>query len=113
MPIPVGFEHIVRENESLAPFTWLRLGGRAQYFAEPTTPEELGALIRRCHEAGLPVRMLGGGSNLLIRDEGISGMVIALAAAAFGRIAVQGRRVTAGGGAKLGHVISSAVREGL
>jgi UDP-N-acetylmuramate dehydrogenase len=113
MPIPAGFEHIVRENEPLAPYTWLRLGGKAQFFAEPTTPEELASLVRRCHEEGLAVRMLGGGSNLLIRDDGISGMVIALAAAAFGRIAVQGRRVTAGGGAKLGHVISSAVREGL
>jgi UDP-N-acetylmuramate dehydrogenase len=113
MPIPAGFEHIVRENESLAPYTWFRLGGRAQYFAEPTNVEELGALVRRCHEAGLPVRVLGGGSNLLVRDEGVQGMVVALGAAAFGRIEASGRKTVAGGGAKLGHVISTAVREGL
>ena len=113
MPIPAGFEHIVRENESLAPYTWFRLGGRAQYFAEPTNVEELGALVRRCHEARLPVRVLGGGSNLLVRDEGVQGMVVALGAAAFGRIDVSGRKIVAGGGAKLGHVISTAVREGL
>lgn len=37
------FEHVVREKESLAPYTWFRLGGAAEYFAEPTTPEELAA----------------------------------------------------------------------
>jgi UDP-N-acetylmuramate dehydrogenase len=113
MPIPSGFEHIVRENEPLAPYTWFRLGGAAQYFAEPTSFDELAALVRRSHEAGLPIHVLGGGSNLLVRDGGVPGMVVALGAAAFGRIEVAGRKVTAGGGAKLGHVISTAVREGL
>jgi len=113
MAIPAGFEHIVRENEPLAPHTWFRLGGSAAYFAEPTNVEELTALVRRCHEANLPVRMLGSGSNVLVRDEGVAGMVVALAAAEFGRIEVAGRKIIAGGGAKLGHVISTAVREGL
>jgi UDP-N-acetylmuramate dehydrogenase len=75
--------------------------------------DELAALVRHCHAAGMPLRVLGGGSNLLIRDEGVQGMVVALGAAAFGRIQVAGRKLTAGGGAKLGHVISTAVREGL
>jgi len=113
MPIPAGFEHIVRENEPLAPYTWFRLGGAAQYFAEPTSVEELAALVRRCHEASLPVRVLGAGSNLLVRDEGVPGLVVALGAAAFAAIQVAGRKLTAGGGAKLGHMISTAVREGL
>ncbi len=113
MPIPSGFEHITRENEPLAPYTWLRLGGPAQLFAEPTSVDELVRLVKRCHQDGLTVRVLGGGSNLLIRDEGVSGMVIHLAAAAFGKISVAGKRLTAGGGAKLSHVISTAVREGL
>jgi len=113
MTIPSGFEHIIRENEPLAPHTWFRLGGPAQYFAEPTSIEELSALVRRCHEAGMPIRMLGGGSNLLVRDEGVPGIVVALGAAAFGRIDVAGRKLTVGGGAKLGHAISTAVREGL
>src|SRR2546423_9870019 len=113
MPIPTGFGHIVRENEPLAPHTWFRLGGPAQYFAEPTSIDELAAMVRRCHESGLPIRVLGGGSTLLIRDAGVPGMVVVLGAAAFGRIEVAGRKVTAGGGAKLGHVISTAVREGL
>ena len=113
MPIPAGFEHIVRENEPLAPYTWFRLGGAAQYFAEPTSTQELAGLVRACHQSGLPVRVLGGGSNLLVRDEGVPGLVVALGAAAFAGIQVSGRKLTAGGGAKLGHVISTAVREGL
>ena len=113
MAILSGFEHIIRENEPLAPYTWFRLGGAAQYFAEPTSTDELASLVRRASEAGLPVRVLGGGSNLLVRDAGVSGLVVALGAAAFGRIDVSGRRLVAGGGAKLGHVISTAVREGL
>ncbi len=113
MSIPSGFEHIVRENEPLAAHTWFRLGGTAQYFAEPTTIEELAALVKRAHAEGLPVRVLGGGSNVLVRDEGVPGLVVSLSAAAFGRIDVSGRKLTVGGGAKLGHVISTAVREGL
>lgn len=113
MAIPGGFEHITRENEPLAPYTWLRLGGKAQLFAEPTSVDELTRLVKRCREEGIGVRLLGGGSNLLVRDEGVTGMVIHLAAAAFGKIAVDKRRITAGGGAKLAHVISTAAREGL
>jgi UDP-N-acetylmuramate dehydrogenase len=108
-----GFEHIVRENELLAPFTWFRLGGPAEYFAEPTSVEELGALIRRASEASVPIRLVGGGSNLLIRDAGVKGLVLRLAAPAFCQIEVNGNIVTACGGAKLGHVISTSVGEGL
>jgi UDP-N-acetylmuramate dehydrogenase len=113
MPIPAGFEHIIRENEPLAPYTWFRLGGAAQFFAEPTSVEELSALVRHCHTAGLNVRVLGGGSNLLVRDEGVPGVVVSLSAATFGAIAVERPKIKAGCGAKLGHVISTAVREGL
>ena len=42
-----GFEHIVREQEPLAPYTWFRLGGPAQYFAEPTSIDELTGLVKR------------------------------------------------------------------
>lgn len=108
-----GFEHIVRDGEPLARHTWFRLGGAAEFFAEPTTVDELTALVRRASEQGVPVRLLGGGSNVLVRDEGTKGLVIHLAAAPFCEISVSGRVVTAGGGAKLGHVISTTVREGL
>ncbi len=108
-----GFEHIVREGEPLAPYTWLRLGGPADYFAEPTAVDELTELIRRFRENDQPVRLLGGGSNLLIPDDGVRGLVIHLSAPAFGEITVNGQQITAGGGAKLSHLVSTSVREGL
>lgn len=108
-----GFEKILRQQEPLARHTWFQLGGPAQYFAEPNGVEELAALVRRCREAQVPVRLLGGGSNILVRDEGVPGIVIHLSAPAFTEITVAGQVVSAGGGAKLGHVISAAVREGL
>jgi UDP-N-acetylmuramate dehydrogenase len=108
-----GFEKIVREAEPLAPHTWFHLGGPAEYFAEPHTVEELAALVRRCHDDEVPIRILGGGSNLLVRDDGVSGVVVRLSAAPFNEISLQGQTVTAGGGARLGHIISTVVREGL
>jgi len=108
-----GFEHIVRQAEPLAPYTWFRLGGPAEYFAEPTSRDELAALLVRCREVDLPLRLLGGGSNLLVRAEGVPGVVIHLSAPAFCEITVRGEQITAGGGTKLGHVVSTSVREGL
>lgn len=113
MSFQTGFEHIVREGELLAPYTRLRLGGSAQFFAEPMDADELAGLVRRCHEASVPVRLLGGGSNLLVRDEGVSGLVIYLSAAAFAGVSAEGGSIVAGGGAKLSHLIATAVREGL
>lgn len=108
-----GFEHIVRQSELLAPYTWFGLGGPAEYFAEPNTIEELSSLVVRCREQAVTVRVLGGGSNLLVRDEGVSGMVLRLSAPAFHQIQVSQHKLIAGAGARLGNVVSAAVREGL
>jgi len=108
-----GFDDIVRQGEPLAPYTWFKIGGPAAYFAEPRTIDELGALVRRCREEELSVWLIGGGSNLLVRDEGVPGVVIRLAAEAFSEVKVDGETITSGGGSKLGHLISIAVREGL
>jgi len=108
-----GFEHIVRENEPLAPYTRLNIGGVAEYFAEPTTKDELVALVKRFAENDLPIRMMGSGTNLLIQTQGIAGLVLHLSAPAFGQIDVEGNTMVVGGGAKLSHFVASAVREGL
>jgi UDP-N-acetylmuramate dehydrogenase len=107
------FERIVRAGELLAPHTWFGLGGPAEYFAEPNSIDELAGLVKRCREEGIAVRVLGGGSNLLVRDEGVRGMVLRLSAPAFNDIRAAKQRITAGAGARLGHVVSMAVREGL
>lgn len=106
-----GFENIVRENEPMAPYTRLRIGGIAEYFAEPTSIDELSALIKRFREAGSPVRLLGGGSNLLVRDEGTEGLVISLAAPAFCHLNVNEGTVDVGGGTRLSHLVSRGVGE--
>ena len=59
------------------------------------------------------VRLLGGGSNVLVQDEGVPGMVLRLSHPTFGETAVSGTTLKAGGGVKLGHLITTAVREGL
>lgn len=113
MPLQTDFDDIVQTGVPLAERTWFKIGGPAEFFAEPTSVEQLAALVRRCNDEGVSVRLLGGGSNLLVRDEGVAGMVFKLNGDEFQKIEVSGNRVVAGGGAKLGHVISSAVRAGL
>lgn len=112
MSLDKGFEHFVKRAEPLAPHTWFHLGGPAEYFAEPQSVDQLQALVRRCRETSTPVRILGGGSNVLVRDEGLSGVVVRLNAPAFSDIALNKDLLSAGGGAKLGHAISTSVREG-
>ena len=113
MSFAAGFEHFLQPDEPLAPHTWMRLGGPAQFLAEPTSIDELEALVNRAREENLPTRLLGGGSNVLVRDQGVAGIVIRLTAPAFSEIRVDNNRVFAGCGAKLAHVVSSAAREGL
>jgi len=97
----------------LADRTWFNVGGRAQYFAEPPSVDELQAVIERCRDQGLQVRLLGGGSKVLVRDEGVTGMVISLTQPSFSDIKVAGERVTVGGGAMLANAITVTVGAGL
>jgi UDP-N-acetylmuramate dehydrogenase len=103
----------VREQQPLAERTWLKLGGPAQYFAEPTTVDELAAVVERCRNEGMHVRLLGGGSKVLVREAGVPGMVISLSGPNFSKIDIAGRNVTTGGGAKLANVVSTTVGAGL
>lgn len=113
MGIFTGLEKNVRQAEPLAMHTWFQLGGPAEYFAEPDDLDELVALVHRAIENRLPTRVLGRGSNILVRDEGVSGLVLNLSSPAFRNIKVEGQSVTAGGGARLGRVVTSAVNAGL
>jgi len=107
------FGPIVRQDEPLAMHTWFQLGGPAEYFAEPRDPDELVALVGRCRDESTPVRVLGRGSNILVRDEGVAGMVLRLDAGPFREINIHGTTITAGGGAPLGRVVTSAAHGGL
>lgn len=107
------FSAVTRRNEPLAPFTWLKVGGTAEYFIEPRDADDLIRLVRRCHENEIPIRVLGGGSNLLIRDEGVRGVVVRMAEPAFSKIDVEQTKICAGAGARLSQLISQSVRAGL
>ena len=103
----------VASGEPLAPHTWLGIGGAAGYFCEPVDVDALARIVRRCHEKKIPLRVIGGGSNVLVASAGYPGMVVRLSAPAFCTIAVAKPAITAGAGAKLVHVVSAAVQAGL
>jgi len=119
--MPTGPEHygleefaeIVRREEPLAPYTYLRVGGPAEVLVQPRSRDELAAVVRRCIEQNIPVRVLGGGCNVLVRDEGVRGAVLRLSEPAFTQITVAGRCVRAGTGAPLSALISQAARHAL
>jgi UDP-N-acetylmuramate dehydrogenase len=108
-----GFESIVRQGEPLAMHTWFQLGGPAEFFAEPENPDQLVGLLKRSYEEGVDVRVLGQGSNILVRDEGMPGLILRLTSLEFGRIAIDGQRVTVGCGANLGRLVTTTVHRGL
>ena len=95
MPALEEFGDIVRRNEPLAPYTYLKLGGPAEYLVQPRSREELSAVVRYCAQQRLPLRVLGGGCNILVRDEGVRGVVLRLNEPAFTSVAVEDRRVRA------------------
>ncbi len=106
------FKDITKLNEPLAPHTWMKVGGPAQVFMEPRSVEELQQIIKVATAEEVMVRMLGGGSNILVREDGVSGIVIKLGQE-FGAVSVEGNLVKAGGAALLSHVISTSVAAGL
>ena len=113
MSLADQFPDITRTNEPLAPYTHLKIGGPAEYFLQPRTVEELRAVLAACQSQKIPIRMLGGGFNLLIRDDPVPGAVVRLAAPAFTMIEWDGKRIIAGGGGQLFDLIAFSVRQGL
>jgi UDP-N-acetylenolpyruvoylglucosamine reductase len=104
---------MIRRNESLAKHTTLRVGGPADVYVEPASEEDLAGVVKFCNEHDLPFFVIGRGSNLLVRDGGVRGVVICLAQANFSRIEVVDERLRCGAGAKLKNVAVEAKRQGL
>ncbi|MBL9104821.1 MAG: UDP-N-acetylmuramate dehydrogenase [Myxococcales bacterium] len=77
LPAPPGALELLLD-EPMKRHTTLRLGGPADVWARPLNTEALGVLLAACHRAGVPVMCVGGGSNLLVRDGGIRGVVVNL-----------------------------------
>jgi UDP-N-acetylenolpyruvoylglucosamine reductase len=99
---------VVRQDEPLGKRTTLRVGGCAEVYVEPASEEDLARVVQICHQENVPWMMLGRGSNLLIRDGGVRGVVICLAHPDFSAIEVNGRDLRCGAGAKLKAVAAKA-----
>ncbi len=93
--------------------TWYGVGGLAQALAHPAGVAQLSALIARCHEQGVPVNILGSGANLLIRDEGVSGVVIKLDDPSFSQLKIEGTKITVGAGMDLFKLVLECAKAGL
>jgi UDP-N-acetylmuramate dehydrogenase len=85
-------------NQRLAELTWFRVGGPAQMVFTPADEDDLAYFLSRL-PAELPVYVVGVGSNLIVRDGGMPGVVIRLAPRGFGEASAQGDVVTAGAAA--------------
>jgi UDP-N-acetylmuramate--L-alanine ligase/UDP-N-acetylenolpyruvoylglucosamine reductase len=104
---------VARLYEPLAKHTTMRVGGPAQFWLEPETEEGFCDLVRTSHEAGLPFMVIGRGSNLIVRDGGLRGVVVRLRRGIFGEFSVEGSRIRAGVGVRLKALSGAAVTAGL
>lgn len=111
IPAPPSDVALTRD-EPLSRHTYLRVGGPAQFFATPPDLEALARLLEWARDAGLAVRVLGGGSNVVVADEGVRGLVISLRRAC-GAVIFEGDRVRAGAGAMLPALARAAAEHNL
>lgn len=101
----------VRERVPLGPMMHLRIGGPADWFLEPYAEDDVALAVRVCRDLDVPLRVLGGGSNVLVADEGVPGAVMHLAN--LNRIVRDGERVTAGAGVTLPSLLRATKDVGL
>jgi UDP-N-acetylmuramate dehydrogenase len=99
-------------GEPMARHTWFRIGGPAEYFIEPTSQAELTEVVRRCREDEIPMRVLGGGANLLVADAGVKGAVIHLSTRHFGEVTFGPESVKVAAGMQMSRLVLRCVREG-
>ena len=86
--IPTSARGSLRANEPLAPYTWFRVGGPAQFLFMPADEDDLCYFLKNL-PGEIPVTTIGLGSNLIVRDGGVKGVVIRLSAKGFGEIAIR------------------------
>jgi UDP-N-acetylmuramate dehydrogenase len=96
----------------LAPFTWFRVGGPAEWLARPADAEDLLALLAALDPA-MELTVLGAASNLIIRDGGVPGVVLRLPARGFGGVTLEADGVVAGAAALDATVAEHAAAAGL
>ncbi|MGA2453791.1 MAG: UDP-N-acetylmuramate dehydrogenase [Solirubrobacteraceae bacterium] len=108
MSMPEG----IQRDFPLARLTTVRTGGAGEYFARAGSERQLLELLSWAAAEDVTVSVVGSGSNLLIADEGVRGLVVKLDRE-LAAISVDGQRMLCGGGARLPAVAARAAREGL
>ncbi len=99
-------------NEQLAPYTWFRVGGAADALFIPADEDDLIDFLKALPE-DVPVYTFGVGSNLIVRDGGMPGVVIRLAGRAWGQVVADGLTITAGAGALDSMVARASAKAGI
>ncbi|KQW80868.1 UDP-N-acetylmuramate dehydrogenase [Brevundimonas sp. Root1279] len=99
-------------NEPLGPYTWFRVGGAADALFIPADADDLQAFLKALDPA-VPVAVLGVGSNVIVRDGGIEGVVVRLAGRPFAGITAEGDTITAGAGALDSMVAKASAKAGI
>lgn len=102
----------LRRDVSIAPLTTFRIGGSAALYLEPDSIDDLRAVARAVHETDVPVVVLGKGSNVLVSDRGVAGLVLRLGRG-FRWAARDGHRLVAGGAMPLPALAGIALSHGL
>ncbi len=106
----VGFEYL--ENEPLCRHTSFKIGGDAELFVTVFNSEQLKAVVDTCKENDIPLFILGKGSNLLISDNGLKGVVLTLGGE-FRNISVKENTITCGAGVNLAKLCTFAMNRSL
>jgi len=101
------------EQEPMSRHTTMRVGGPAALFLEPSSIEQIGEILRHCRRTGLDCRILGNGSNLLVKDEGVAAVVLHMGPAFSGVEAREKNRLYAAAGTSLNTLCSQALSLGL
>lgn len=99
-------------DEPLGPYTWFRVGGAADVLFIPADADDLADFLKGLDPA-VPVQVLGVGSNVIVRDGGVEGVVVRLAGRPFAGVTVDGDTVTAGAGALDAMVARAAAKGGV
>lgn len=98
----------IKHQQCLKEYTTYKVGGTAVLFAEPTNREELQEVLNYGRDEGLEIFVLGKGSNVLVRDGGVKGLVVHIPRGAFNRIERRGGEVLAEAGVSLPRLVHKA-----
>lgn len=104
---------VARLYEPMARHTTFLIGGPAQYWVEPHTVAGFAEVVRYLRSASVPIRVIGRGSNLLVKDGGIRGAVIHPSKGEFEAVSVENGQIIAGVGARLKKIASAARNAGI